>query len=51
MAALKDKTIVVGDAENPIVFEHVHSLRQELIKRLGAMAIPEPLVIEHKPEE
>jgi hypothetical protein len=30
--------------------EHVHVLRQELIKRLGAMATPEPLTIEQKAE-
>lgn len=45
-----DKTLVIGDAENPVVVSHVHSLRQELIRRLDAMAIPEPLIIEHKPE-
>jgi len=45
-----DKIEVKGDPDNPVMVEHVHVLRQELIRRLGAMAIPEPLTIEQKTE-
>ena len=42
----KLETTIRGDAEYPVIIEHQAALRQELIRRLDAMAIPVPLLIE-----
>jgi len=45
-----DRTTVAGDPDNPLVVQHRLTARRDLLRRLDALADPEPLTIDAAPE-
>jgi hypothetical protein len=44
------RTMVGGDPDNPLMVEHRLTARRDLLRRLDALADPEPLTIDAAPE-
>lgn len=47
----RSEMVVSGDVDNPVVVQHHAALRADLIRKLEAMAIPQPLTIEHEDDK